>query len=233
MGKEKFDDWDRGGHLDVLGLIPIEFRNEFIQHGRKFPIRKGHILWNQGDKADHAALLLEGKLMSYYLGPNGKMSVTGVWVSGDILGASDLGGSSTRLMTVRCHEDSVVLTLPMEKFLSIITRTPEISQAFIKALAIRLRWVARLEAALKMQTSFERVCCVLLALAETFGAPRHDRTLIDLRLTHSDLAAMVGTSRQTMNVTLHDLDKKGAISLEHRTITITDEEMLKTLAGSL
>jgi CRP/FNR family transcriptional regulator, cyclic AMP receptor protein len=233
MGKEKFDDLDRGGHLDVLSLIPIEFRHEVIQNCRSFPIKKGHILWNQGDKAEYVAFLLEGKLMSSYLGPNGKMSVTGVWVSGDILGASDLGGSATRLMTVRCHEDSVVCTLSMEKFISIITSTPEVSQAFIKALAIRLRWVARLEAALKMQTSFERVCCVLLALAETFGIPSHDRTLIDLRLTHSDLAAMVGTSRQTMNVTLHDLERKGAINLQHRTITITDEHELKTLAGSL
>ena len=100
-------------------------------------------------------------------------------------------------------------------------------------MAIRLRWVAHLEAALKTQTIFERVCGVILALGESFGVRSNGSIVIDLHLTHSDLAAMVGTSRQTMNVTLHDLERKGAINLNHRKITITDEEELKALAYSL
>ena len=232
MGKEKHNNLDHGGHLDVLGFIPIEYRNAVLHQCSKLLIKKSHILWNQGDRSGYIVFLAEGKLISTYISPNGKTSVTGLWVAGDILGAADLGGSSTRLMTFRCLEDSVVYTLEIDKFIALIDRFPEVSHAIIKALAIRLRWVAQLEAALKTQTIFERVCCVLLALAETFGVQSDDSIVINLRLTHSDLAAMVGTSRQTMNVTLHDLEKKRAISLQNRTITVTDEEELKTLAYS-
>jgi CRP-like cAMP-binding protein len=230
MGKEKYDNSDPGGHLDVLEFIPIEYRNAILQQCNKLLIKKDHILWNQGDTADYIVFLAEGKLISTFLNPNGKASVTGLWVVGDILGAADLAGTPTRLMTFRCLEDSVVYTLALDRFMAIINRFPEVSHAIIKALAIRLRWVAHLEAALKTQTIFERICAVLLALAETFGVRRDDSIVINLRLTHSDLAAMVGTSRQTMNLTLHNLERKGAISLQNRTITITDEKELKTLA---
>lgn len=233
MGNEKYDNSDHGGHLDVLSFIPIEYRKAVLQQCSRLHIKKGQILWNQGDAARSVAILAEGKLMSSFLSPNGKASVTGLWVAGDILGAAELGGSSIRLMTVRCHEDSVVYTMAMDKFIAIINRFPEVSLAIIKALAIRLRWVAHLEAALKTQTVFERVCGVILALGESFGVRSDDRIVIDLHLTHSDLAAMVGTSRQTMNVTLHDLERKGAINLDQRIITIKDEEKLKALAYSL
>ena len=233
MDKKKYDDSDHGGHLDVLGFIPIEYRIAVLHQCSKLRIKKGQILWNQGDPAGYIVFLAEGRLMSTYISPNGKSSVTGLWVAGDILGAADLDGSSTRLMTFRCHEDSVVYKLAMEKFIALTNTFPEISQAIIKALAIRLRWVAHLEAALKTQTIFERVCGVLLALAETYGVRSDNSIVIDWHRTHSELAAMVGTSRQTMNVTLHNLEKKETIRLQHKKITIIDEEVLKSLAYSL
>ena len=233
MGKERDSDSDHGGHHDVLAFIPVEYRNAVLQQCNRLLIKKGQILWNQGDTSEYVGFLAEGMMMSTFLSPNGKASVTGLWVAGDILGAADLGGSSARLMTVRCHEESIVYTLAIDKFMSLIHRFPEISLTIIKALAIRLRWVAHLEAALKTQTVFERVCGVLLALEESFGARSDDSTVIDLKLTHSELASMVGTSRQTMNVTLHNLEKKGAIILHQRKIIIANEEELKSLAYSL
>ena len=232
MGEENFDISDHKGHLDVLAFIPNDYRIAVLQQCTRLLTKKGQILWHQGDVASYIVFLTEGKLMSSYLSPNGKASVTGLWVAGDILGAADLGGASTRLMTVRCHEDSTAYSLPMEKFIELINRFPEVSQAVIKALAIRLRWVAHLEAALKTQTIFERVCGVILALADTYGVPWDGTIVIDLGLTHSDLAAMVGTSRQTMNVTLHDLEKRGAIGLLNRTITVLNEKELNKLAYS-
>ena len=233
VDKEREDNSKHGGHLDVLGFIPVEYRASILQQCSKLQMGGGRILWHQGDRADFIGFLAAGKLMSSYISPSGKSSVTGLWVAGDILGAADLDGSSTRLMTFRCLEDSTVYSLAIEKFDEIINRFPEVSHAIVKALAIRLRWVAHLEAALKTQTIFERVCGVLLALGETFGARSDGSIVIDLHLTHSDLAAMVGTSRQTMNVTLHDLERKGMISMQNRKITVTNEEELRILAYNL
>lgn len=221
---------DHGGHLDVLGSIPAEYRKAILEQCEKRQFRKGEMLWSQGDAADYVAFLRDGKVMSTYHSPNGKIGVTGIWFAGDILGAADLGASNERQMTVRCLQDTVIYTLSVERFYEVAKRFPEVSQAIIRALSIRLRWVAHLALTLETQPALERICTVLLVLAERFSVPTKDGMLIDLSLTNEDLAAVVGVSRQFMNATLHDLQRRGIIGLKRRRIVLTDKAGLEDIA---
>jgi CRP-like cAMP-binding protein len=223
---------DEGGHLDVLSAIPPEYRKAVLDQCVRKRYRKGQILWNQGDEAGYVGFLVEGMAMSTYHSPGGKIGTTGFWFAGDLLGAGDLWGSTTRQMTVRCLEDSVLYMLPIERIYEIVRRFPEVSEAIIKALSVRLRWVAHLALTLETQTAVERVCAVLLAVAERFGMEGEEGTLINLNLTHGDLAAMVGVSRQFMNITLHDLQRRELIRLKSRRIIVRDKKQLEALVHS-
>ena len=222
--------YPQGGHLDVLGAIPPEYRDAVLDQCRKQCLGRGETVWHQGDAAHHVAFLVEGKAMSTYHSPSGKAGVTGFWLSGDLLGAGDLGGAGVRLMTVRCLDDSVIYTLETDRFYAILRRFPEFAQQIVRALSIRLRWVAHLALILETHSTLGRVCGVLLALAERFGQAHEDSVIISLSLTHDDLAAMVGVSRQFMNSTLRELRQKGFIRLGRRRIIILDPERLERLA---
>ena len=187
-------------------------------------------MWHQGDTARYVAFLVEGKAMSTYHSPSGKTGMTGLWLSGDLLGAGDLGGVDERLMTVRCLEDSVIYTMETDRFYAILRRFPEFSQQIVRALSIRLRWVAHLALILETHSTLARVCGVLLALAERFGQAHEDGVMIGLSLTHDDLAAMVGVSRQFMNGTLRELKQEGFILLRRRRIILLDPVRLEELA---
>ncbi len=218
------------GHLDVLGSVPSAYRESILAQCRERCFGKGDVIWNQGEPAGYVAFLIDGAAMSTYHSPNGKMGVTGIWFPGDILGAADLGASHQRQLTLRCLMDARVYTLPTGKLFQIAARFPEMSEAVIRALSVRLRWIARLAITLETQTAFERVCMVLLALSEKFAIVEPDGLLLDLKLTNEELASFVGVTRQFMNSVLKELQAKGMIVLRQRKILIRDRSAIEALA---
>ena len=218
------------GHLDVLGSIPAEYRNAVLEQCERRVLRKSETIWSQGEPAECVAFVLSGKAMSSYQSRNGKTGTTGFWCAGDILGAADLGSSTTRMMTLRCLEECVICTLSYERFDALVRRFPELAQAVIRALSVRLRWVAQLAVRLETQSAFERICAVLCALSERFGAPIERGVLIDIKLTHDDLAAIAGVSRQFATTTLRGLQKRGLLATRSRSLIITNPGALETLA---
>jgi CRP-like cAMP-binding protein len=220
------------GHLDVLGSIPPAYRQAVLEQCERRHVAKGKTVWSQGEPADCVAFLFSGKAMSSYQSRNGKTGTTGFWCAGDLLGAGDMDGSTTRHMSVRCLEPCVIYTLSFESLNGLLLRFPELAQAIIRAMSVRLRWVSLLAVTLETQSAPERICGVLLALAERFGAACDEGTLIDLGLTNENLAAIAGVSRQFTNATLRDLRRRGLLLSRRRHLIIGDREALERLARS-
>ncbi len=218
-----------GGHFDVLGAIPQACKAEIVARAVVRKLKKGSVVWCQGDIANHVGFLIEGAAMSTFHTPTGRMGVTGVWFPGDILGAADLGGSHPRQITLKCIKESRIYELPSSVFFEIVARFPQVSEAVIRALSIRLRWVAHLAIALETQSAFGCVCTILHVLSERFSVPDAEGALLDLSLTNEDLASFVGVTRQRMNVTLRDLQRLGVIKVSRRKITLIDRARLQAL----
>jgi CRP/FNR family transcriptional regulator, cyclic AMP receptor protein len=216
------DDPQTGGHLDVLSAIPAEYRIAVVGQCERRLVRKGKNIWTQGEHAEFVAFLVSGKAMSMYQSRRGKVGTTGFWCAGDILGAGDMGSRTTRQMTLRCLENCVLYTLSYPRFSALVRRFPELAQAVIQALSLRLRWVAHLAVMLETESGYQRVCGALVALAERFAAPSPQGIVIDLKLTHEDLASISGVSRQYVNATLGDLKKRGLLRMRKREIIVPD-----------
>jgi CRP/FNR family cyclic AMP-dependent transcriptional regulator len=218
------------GHLDVLGSIPAAYRSAVLEQCERRTFAKGELIWTQGQPAGYVAFLVSGKAMSSYQSVNGKTGTTGFWCAGDLIGAADLGSSTTRQQTVRCLDACVIYTLSFERFDELVRRFPELGLAIIRALSVRLRWVAQLAVTLETQSAAERICGVLLALSERFGVRGDDGVRIDLKLTNDDLAAIAGVSRQFTNATLQKLRKRGMIAARGQGLVLTQPAALEKLA---
>jgi CRP-like cAMP-binding protein len=218
------------GHLDVLSSIPAEYRDAVLEQCKERVLARGELIWAQGDPAQYVAFLFSGKAMSWYEARNGKTGTTGFWCPGDLLGAADVGTFSIRQQTVRCLEKCVIYTLSFERFDDLVRRFPELAVAIIRALSVRLRYVAQLAVTLETQPAFERICTVLLALSDRFAIDCEDGILIDLRLTNEDLAAVAGVTRQFTNATLNDLRQRGLLITRRHYLILTDCESIEKLA---
>ena len=73
----------------------------------------------------------------------------------------------------------------------------------------------------------QRLVSLLLYLAQTFGRKDGGKTIIDLRLSHDDLAAWLGAARETVSRQMEKLEKDGLVAKQDRHIVIPDIEALQ------
>lgn len=84
--------------------------------------------------------------------------------------------------------------------------------AFVERLRARLRQMEAWSAMGARHYLDQRVVGVLDLLAEQFGAPQGDMIVIDVRITHAQLAAAVGATRTTVTRILGDLRTRGHLT---------------------
>ena len=83
---------------------------------------------------------------------------------------------------------------------------------------------------LTFQDVRHRICSILLRLAEAHGTARDGAVVLHLPVTHQDLAAMAGTTRESVNRMLNDLRRRGVLEMNRNLIVLKDVEALKSWA---
>jgi CRP-like cAMP-binding protein len=70
---------------------------------------------------------------------------------------------------------------------------------------------------------------LLLKLGEEYGVEDSRGTLIALKITHQELANLIGSTRETVSLTLSQFKKKSLICTDGRKVIISDAESLRAL----
>jgi CRP/FNR family transcriptional regulator len=70
----------------------------------------------------------------------------------------------------------------------------------------------------------DRLLRLFERLAHEHGKAVADGTLIDVRLTHADIASLVGSTRETVSAQLSQLAREKTIRLEGRSIVLLTPE---------
>ncbi len=110
---------------------------------------------------------------------------------------------------------------PQDEFIKFITTKPDIlydlaSQAMGKVDSV----FSRMEY-LILSNAYVKVSTTLLICAKRFGKPSGDNeVLIEVPLTHRDIAALVGLTRETTSLEMKKLEKKGFIGRSGKLLSI-------------
>lgn len=195
-------------------------------HERTFPTSTNVITAEEPGEGVYA--ILSGTAKIYVDDDSGSEVIIAILGPGEVVGEMSLADSLGRSANVLTLERSSFLWMDRRALLTSMEESSVIARNLAGILSRRLRLAnthARSLAVLDVQG---RVAAQLLAFASEYGEdmPGGD-TLIPLRLTQSDLAALVGASRASVNGALASFRRRGAISVEgkHR-IVIHDLEAL-------
>lgn len=182
--------------------------------------RRGETLFHEGDPGDTLLIVVNGHVKVVLTTPEGEEAVVAIFGPGDFFGDLALFDDRPRSASVVALEATETLVLHRPDFHAFVRAHPEVAQEIFAVLAGRIR---RLDEQLK-QTYFldlpVRIAHKLSELASEKGSKTPEGVRIDLPLTQSDLASMVGASRQRVNRVLADLQDKRVIRLERRGMTI-------------
>ncbi|MEW6607518.1 MAG: Crp/Fnr family transcriptional regulator [bacterium] len=139
-----------------------------------------------------------------------------------------------RSATITALEETELITMDKDVFLRILHRYPQIAINILTILSQRLRRADELIQNLRFLSASGRTIQTLFKLLDEHGVKVKEGMLIDMRLTHQDLASLAGTSRESMRKVIHDFQEKGYVKFYRGKITVLNEDiLLRTLARSI
>lgn len=189
-------------------------------------IRKGEILFQEGQPGDQLYLVKSGKIKLSHASGDGRESVFMVLGPSDMFGELSLFDPGPRTSTAIAVTDSEVLGLSNTELAPWLKGHPEVAQSLLQALAHRLRRTSEAMSDLVFADVPGRVAKALLELGEKFGTPSDTGLYVHHDLTQEELAQLVGASRETVNKALADFASRGWIRLETRSVELLDLERL-------
>jgi CRP/FNR family cyclic AMP-dependent transcriptional regulator len=149
----------------------------------------------------------------------------------DSFGELPLIDGGPRSASATALVDTTLLALDRDTFLAVIEERPELLDSLLRSLGSLLRRLTEQAGDLVFLDLHARVAKLLLRLAEREGRYAEDRITLDLRLTQSDLADLVGGSRQSVNQILRSFERRGLLELHGREIRIVSWPPLARRAG--
>ena len=152
----------------------------------------------------------------------GREVILAILTAGEFFGEMSLLDGETRSANVLTLEETKVLALNRNDFMSTLEEYPRISIQLLKELTIRLRKSDLQIASLTLSDAEKRIGLCILRLAGEQGTIRQGHVKIKKFPFQHDIANMAGTSRETVSRTLVLFEKNGLIQREGRQLTIVD-----------
>lgn len=192
---------------------------------------KGHVIFRRGDTGDRLYVVAEGAIKVFLTSDDGDELMLKTLGPPDVVGELALADGGARSASAEAIEDTVLVSLDRETWLDLQDHHEELRQAMLSALVGVVRRLTEHTADLVFLDLQGRVAKVLLQLAEERGKETAEGIDLEFTLTQSDLASMVGGSRQSVNQSLSAFQRRGYVELRGRDIVVTDLPGLRRRAG--
>jgi CRP/FNR family cyclic AMP-dependent transcriptional regulator len=181
---------------------------------RTYP--KNTILISKGDKSDQLFVVLKGKLKVSITDASGKEIIMSLLGAGDYFGEMAMIDGESRSATIVTTQASEVLTISRDDFHRTLMSSPELMFELLKVLARKVRIATDKLESLAFEDVYGRLVKLLIQLAR----PHEDVWIVEDRLTHQEIANMIGSSREMVTRILKALTSGGYISIDRKRITI-------------
>lgn len=177
---------------------------------------KSCILINEGDRSDALYVILGGKVKVFLSDEDGKEIILNIQEAGEYFGELALLDEEPRSASVMTLEPSRLMVISKTDFQRCLMANPELALKLIQALAQRVRSLTETVRNLALLDVYGRVARTL----ENLAVEKNGKQVIEQRLTHQDIANMVGASREMVSRIMKDLTTGGYVQVVNRQITI-------------
>lgn len=188
--------------------------------------RRGEVIFHQGDPGDALHVVTSGSVKIVLPSREGDEAIIATVRPGDFFGELSLLDGEPRSATATAIEPTETSTLPRGVFLELLDAHPSLRDALLRGLAGELRRLTRHTEELHFLDLAGRLARRLVRLAQEEGDTASGAITLDWPFTQTDLAGMIGGTRQSVNRLLSDLISDGLIEIERERLVITDLDAL-------
>lgn len=206
-------------------LIRLE-RNARV---RSFP--KNSAIYLPSDTSDGAFLLAEGRVRVCSTTYTGKQAILAFIEPGELFGELALLQPGEREERAEAAVDSIVVLLPGDELRQLMEISPDLSLGVTKLIGLRRKRIERRLRNLLFRSNRDRLGHLLLELVDQYGRTTSDGVVLEIRLSHQELAAIIGVTRETVTNLLGEMQLDGLLKVSRQKVVIRNLSKLATELG--
>ncbi len=204
-----------------LDLLTPEDRAALIERCGRRVLGRRQLLFVTGEPRGSVYLLRSGRVKLIRRTDAGGEVIVGLCGPGDLVGYSGLSGMPPRLLTAQVIEAGEAHTVDEAEFRSFLAARPAVALAVIESMRRRLEGLCDSLSDVIAEDVPSRILRLLRRLAVAQGQGPDDGELsVDLRLTHQEVANMIGARRQTVTTAINDMHRNGELRRDQHRIVI-------------
>lgn len=191
-------------NFDLFKALTDDELFELASASRLIEFGKNSHVCMSGVQHTHAYLIKEGNVRLVMTHPNGKRLTLGILKPGELIGDIELLSNSLALGESAETMGPVTLyAVPLDVLRKLITNKPEFTLTISKIVGDRRTEIINRMQDVLFMTVPQRLSRLLLKLAEDFpGQTKSGRRFLNLKITHAELADLIGANREAVSSTL-------------------------------
>jgi len=207
--------------IPLFASLPYADQENLVSLVRRKAIRKGELLFRQGDEGTALYIILEGRIKISVSRRTDTVTLA-ILGQGEFLGEMALLDDLPRSADAMALEDSQLYALNRKDFLSFLKNNENAVHAVLTALSLRLRKTDNLLAEMCFLNLSVRLVSRLVELAEPLAVNETTPQVCTIKISQQELGDILGVSRESINKELKILRSKGYVSTSRNSILIHD-----------
>ena len=213
------------GGAQFLDRLTLEEVSAVRRVASSITLAAGETVFLQGDRHNGIFLIESGRVRIYYAGPSGREITLAYWTPGHFIGGPELFGGGFHIWSASVVETARLAYLPGGAIRQLALTVPAVALCLIEGLVAKGKCYSALVQMLGTRSVTERLAQLLLILAEL--DERGGQMAVKRRITHEQIASIVGSTRQWVTSTLRRFQKRGIIHIQRGTIIIERADLLR------
>jgi CRP/FNR family transcriptional regulator, cyclic AMP receptor protein len=213
----------------LLGKLSPSEIDALLTYSRVERYPAGEEIFAKGSPGNSMMIVLRGRVRISSISLTGKEIVLNRISAGEIVGEIATLDGGERSGDAVAITDCELLVLNRRDFMPFLENHADICLMLIKILCQRLRQTSEQVEDLQFRHLEGRIAKALLHLSERSGTAGLDGRVLELHMSQSELANIVGSSRESVNKQLQAWQKAGFIDLAKGSIVIRDPVAIEHL----
>jgi CRP-like cAMP-binding protein len=191
---------------------------------REIPRRQ--VIYLPGDPGDRVFFINGGRVKCSKVTRDGKELTLAYRGAGNLFGELCIIDGTPRDEMAEAMKNAIITEVPRELFVDLLMSDAQLCFNFACIVGERRRQIETKLEHLVFRDVQAKLAALLLELGDEYGVDSEDGTQIGLKITHQEMANLIGSTRETISLTLAQFKKKGLLDLNGRTVVLKDQEGL-------
>ena len=210
--------------MDTLLIKTLE---DFFGKYTKMKYKKGKVIIRAEDAPQGVFYLKRGYVRQYMVGQNGAMLMLHIYKPNSFFPMTWTVNDTPNNYCFEAMSHVEVWRAPKEAVREFLVKNPQVVYNFASRLLMGVSGILKRIEYLIMDSAYTKTVLLLLYLAENLGEKDAGGVVLTIPVTHREISAWIGTTRETASIQVEMLKHRGLILYRKRQLVIPNIKALE------